>query len=138
MNWTKVSPLTYENNVSSFECYAEYSFPPDFVEVAINYNGGTASSNVFAADDLSHHSIKKLLSFNKEDMDSIWDTYECYQDCFEDKYVPFAVSKADLYFCFRTDDDNIGVLDPDTGEFSEIAEDFAEFKTILNSQEEDD
>ena len=75
MEWNWVESLQSEDLITEYEAVVGYTFPEDFKEFVKQYNGGNPENTIFYS---KHGDVRKkrvfgdLLSFNKEDICSIW------------------------------------------------------------------
>lgn len=71
--WNYVKPLNQVNSVELFEQTYQVVFPDDLKEIIKTFNNGRPSLKVFDIGTLKEREFKKLLSFNQEDMENIYD-----------------------------------------------------------------
>lgn len=71
--WNYVKPLNQVNSVEQFEQTYQVVFPDDLKEIIKTFNNGRPSLKVFDIGTLKEREFKKLLSFNQEDMENIYD-----------------------------------------------------------------
>lgn len=71
--WNYVKPLNQVNSVELFEQTYQVVFPDDLKEIIKTFNNGRPSLKVFDIGTLKEREFKKLLSFNLEDMENIYD-----------------------------------------------------------------
>lgn len=138
MEWEYIKPLSSAELIKEFEAYADYSFPEDFINCVILNNGGYPSLDVFDTDRTEERTIKSLLSFNKDDRETIWMMNERSEDAEDDeledgmedlpeRYVAFAIDDFGNLICFDKDNDNIVFYDHEEDETEYIADSFTEF-----------
>lgn len=102
-----------------------YSFPPtdDIIEMFITINGGEPTSlKFFFQIDTAQQiesSVKKFLSFNKNDDDSIFDGFDMIEDN-SGEIIPFAIDENENCLCYIPEEDVIKLFCIDTGEYYDI------------------
>ncbi|WP_296689498.1 SMI1/KNR4 family protein [Treponema sp. UBA6852] len=99
ITWKYVKPLKNTNAIEAFEKEHSVSFPLDLREILSKYNGGRPSLKYFDTKTEKDKEFKTLLSFNKEDIETIYKHYPL--DSSDDKIVPFASDPAGNYFVIK-------------------------------------
>ena len=74
MNWEFVKTLKSVDLIDEFESFVSYKLPKDFKECVMQYNGGYPEREAFDTDSTEGRVFNNLLSFNKEDISTIWKT----------------------------------------------------------------
>ena len=131
MNWKYVKTLKSENDIIEFESTFGFEFPDSFKEIVVNYNGGRPEKDIYDTDKAKERTIKSLLSFNKEDKESIWKIAEWSKDELKDKYIAFAVDHFGNLICFSVTDKTIIFMDMETLKTEVVATDFFAFISKL-------
>ena len=127
MDWKYVIPLKSYTSIIEFENIAEYRFPPDFKKCVKLYNGGLPTKNAFDTDKHSERLLKTFLSFNKEDIDSVWNAIEWSKEELSGKYVTFAIDNFGNLVCFDIHNDEIVFIDHETFNIEKVADSFSNF-----------
>ena len=127
MNWKYVKALKTENLIKEFEATFKFEFPVSFIDTVVNYNGGRPEMDVYDTDKTKERTIKSLLSFNKEDKETIWKIAEWSKDELKDDYIAFAIDHFGNLLCFSVSDRSIVFMDMETLKTEMIANDFSTF-----------
>ena len=127
MNWNFVEPLKSANLIDEFESFVSYTLPKDFKECVMQYNGGYPEREAFDTDSTKERVFNSLLSFNKEDISTIWKTNEGHIEGLPDKYVVFADDPFGNLICFDKDNDNVIFWNHEDESVEHIANTFTEF-----------
>lgn len=72
MNWRSVKPLVSNDIIDEYEKTINYHFPDSFREFVKINNGGKPSHKIFNTKVVKERVFDNLLSFNKDDVDTIW------------------------------------------------------------------
>ena len=126
MNWEYVKTLKSANLIDEFESLVGYEFPGDFKECVMQYNGGYPEREAFDTDTTKERVFNHLLSFNKEDISTIWKTNEGHIEGLPDKYVVFADDPFGNLICFDKDNDNVIFWNHEDESVEHIANTFTE------------
>ena len=133
MQWKYVKPLLSSESISDFETVVKYKFPDDFKKCVLENNGGRPDSRTFDTDRTKERELKSFLSFNKDDIESIWKISEWNKSELSDKYVAFAIDNFGNLICFDIKNNNIIFLDHETLNTEKISDDFTGFLNGLYS-----
>ncbi len=133
MQWKYVKPLLSSEIISEFENVVKYKFPDDFKKCVLENNGGRPDSRTFDTDRTKERELKSFLSFNKDDIESIWKISEWNKSELSDKYVAFAIDNFGNLICFEIKNNNIIFLDLETLSAEKISDDFTGFLNGLYS-----
>jgi hypothetical protein len=133
MDWKYVKPLESEDLISEFENSQEIDFPESYKELVKQYNGGRPVKDVFDTDVTKERTIKSLLSFNKEDRETVWKIAEWNKDELKNRFVAFGIDNFGNLICFKTSDLSVVFLDIETLSEEKIADSFSEFLEKLYS-----
>lgn len=140
MRWLFVKELSNIDNLTKFELKYKLNFPISFKEKVMEYNGGRPRPNTFDTIETKERVVKGLLSFNEEDRDNIWSTYENIKDRLPDQLVPILSDPFGNYICFDFDpllkEPRIIFWDHETSEIEKITKSFPEFIDSLYELEE--
>ncbi|NPC92046.1 SMI1/KNR4 family protein [Bacillus sp. WMMC1349] len=74
-------------------------FPLDYIEVAMNYNGGHVSHKLFQVEG-KEKVFGTLLTYDNEGDEYILDIFNDYKDTLPKKIVPFAFDPSGNLICF--------------------------------------
>ena len=133
MQWKYVKPLLSSESISEFETVIKYKFPDDFKKCVLENNGGRPDSRAFDTDCTKERELKSFLSFNKDDIESIWKISEWNKSELSDKYVAFAIDNFGNLICFEIKNNNVIFLDLETLSTEKISDDFMGFLNGLYS-----
>ena len=144
---TRGTQLKSTERVHEVSRLVNYVFTPAYAKVAVEYNGADFLKTRFKSRNGEEHEVTHLLSFNKEDADTVWQwlhveegallatiTKEGVADL-TGCYFPFACDEAGNVVAFCMKDDRVVFLDCQTGEVQEVAAGFSEFLAGLYSAE---
>lgn len=135
MNWKYVKPLKTESDFKEFEEKYSFEFPYSFREIVKKYNGARPEKDIYDTDKTKERTIKSLLSFNKDDKETIWKINECSTEELGDKYVAFAIDHFGNLICFSKSDKSIIFINMDFPEIESISSNFADFLDKLYTLE---
>ena len=127
MNWKYVKALKSKNAIKEFEVAFKFEFPDSFKETVANYNGGRPEKDTYDTDKTKERTIKSLLSFNKEDKETIWKIADWNNDELKDDFIAFAIDHFGNLICFSVSDKSIAFMDMETLKTETIANDFSAF-----------
>lgn len=125
--WKYIKPLQAKSYIKEFENLSGYTFPGSFVDCVKKCNGGRPECRCFDTEAKKERAIKSLLSFNKEDKETIWKIYHWCKAELAGKYVPFAVDNFGNLICFDVENDTIIFLNNENVMPEKIADSFPEF-----------
>lgn len=127
MEWKYVKKLSDKHLIQEFEELVNYKFPAGFIDCVLNCNGGRPSFSTFDTAVTKERSIKTLLSFNKEDKETVWKANEWYRKELSGKYAVFAADNFGNIICFDMKDDSIVFIDHENLKAEHIADSFDDF-----------
>ncbi len=128
ITWKYVKPLKNTNAVTDFEQKNGVSFPSDLKKILEKYNGGRPSVKYFDTSSEKDKELKTLLSFNEEDIETIYKHYPL--DSSDDKLVPFASDPAGNYFVVK--DGKICLWNHENDKCIFLADTFSDFLRNLH------
>ena len=132
MQWKYIKTMESTDQISEFEKLTGFSFPKDFTDCVLKNNGGRPEPATFDTDKNKGRAIKHLLSFNREDRESIWDISEWNKDDLSDKYVAFAIDDAGNLICFDKADNKVVFINHENpAAIERVAESFADYLNKL-------
>lgn len=127
MDWKYVKPIPSVEIINEFERNFKYKFPDDYKECAIKYNGGRPKLKVFDTTTTKEREFKLLLSFNRDDLETIWNVNKD----FKESYIAFATDSSGNLICFNKSDNTIIFVEHETGSVEKISDDFTAFINSL-------
>lgn len=127
MNWKYTKVLKFKDIIKEFEETYKFSFPESFKEIAEKYNGARPEKDIYDTDKTKERTIKSLLSFNKEDKETIWKINEYCTEELRNKYVAFAIDHFGNLICFSKNDKSIIFMNMETLEIETISSNFLDF-----------
>ena len=123
LTWKYVKNLQDIKAIDNFEKEHSVSFPQDLKACIIKNNGGRPSKSILDTATEKGHVFKVLLSFNKEDRETIFTIYEVLQK--EDSsLLPFASDPAGNFLCIK--DGKVVLYLHETGGVEKVANSFSE------------
>ena len=131
MNWKRVKALKYFEYISEFEKEHQIKFSQSFIDCVKENNGGRPEYTIFDTNVVKERTIKRLLSFNKDDIENIWSFNEP-GDNFYPGYIVFAIDNFGNYICFDCSQ-RICFVNLDDGSVETIEESFDNFLNCLYS-----
>lgn len=133
MYWKYVKPINSSELVSEFEHQNRIVFPDEYKACVLANNGGRPSKKVFDTAVTKEREIKSLLSFNKNDRETIWSVNGCKSKEFQNKYIAFATDSAGNLICFERLDKSIVFYDHETENIEKISANYTDFINSLYS-----
>lgn len=130
MNWKYVKTLTSYNLIDEFERDYNCSLPKEYKECVQLNNGGRPEKSAFDTEKNKEREIKSLLSFNKEDKETIWKLNEWNKEDLSGKYIAFAIDNYGNLICFDLNNQII-FFDHETAQIEYVCESFAQFVNSL-------
>lgn len=129
--WKYVSPLKDENAIKKIEEKYCFAIPEDLKECIIHNNAGVPSVSTFDLEAKKGMVLGGLLSYNKGDLDSIYDYIDLFEcsECKKLKMLPFALDPAGNFICIK--DNAIVFYDHETDKTQKISNSFTDFLKSL-------
>ncbi len=131
LTWKYVKELKDKQSVKKYLAEKGISLDSKLIETIETNNGGRPSSKVFDTSDAKERMFKSLLSYNKDDLETIFDNYNDENDIKKNGLFPFAIDPAGSYICVDLKDNSIVYFDTDVEKKELIAKTFAEFLNML-------
>lgn len=131
MNWKYIKPLKNENAIKEFEETYNFVFPDSFKEIVKKNNGARPEMDIYDTNLTKERTIKSLLSFNKDDKESIWKIAEWNKGELNEKFIAFAIDHFGNLICFHINDGTIIFVDMENLKTEIIADDFSCFLNKL-------
>lgn len=131
ITWKYVSPLKNENAIKEIEEKYFVVIPEDLKACIVHHNAGVPSPSTFDIGEKKGMVLGGLLSFNKGDLDSIYDYIDLFvcDECKKIKMLPFALDPAGNFICIM---DNVVVYyNHETDKTVTISNSFTDFLEIL-------
>ncbi|MBE6544189.1 MAG: SMI1/KNR4 family protein [Ruminococcaceae bacterium] len=129
MEWKYVSPLKDPMSVEAFEADYSVELPRELKSIVREYNGGWPQKRNFTMENGEEGSVKRFLSFNTEDKESVW-TFNSRESA-RHGYTVFAIDSFGNYIALRDLDKKVIFVDNDIDEVTVIASDFNTFLKCL-------
>lgn len=130
LTWKYVKPLQNKQAVTIFLNQFGLLFSDDFFNCIQKFNGGRPNKKIFDTRDSKGRMFKCLLSFNKNDLESIYDAFNIMQKE-NSNLIPFANDPAGNYICFEKSTMNVVFWEHETGRIEYVAKNFEEFLSSL-------
>ena len=130
LTWKYVKPLKDNNAVECFENDNNLKLPQDIVSCVKEYNGGRPDKKTFNTEVTKGRVIKSLLSFNKDDLETIYDAIDVLKDENRD-LVPIVSDPGGNYICYNTKKENIVFWMHETNTTEKISDNFTDFLQSL-------
>lgn len=138
LTWKYGKPLQSEELLSEFEEKTTFTLPEEFKEIVKEHNGSRPSLKIFDAEDAEGHVFGTLLSFNKDELPSIWSVNKEIPKEVDSKYIAFALDPFGNYIAFDAEDGSIVFIDHETNKVSNVTGSFADLLNSLYSDDDDD
>ncbi len=131
MEWKYIKKLTDNGLIGDFEITARYAFTEDFKKCVIENNGGRPSKKTFDTAKTKERAIKSLLSFNKEDKETVWNIFKWNKEELRGKYIPFAIDNYGNIICFDKNNNHVVFINHENLDVEEVANNFTDFLSVL-------
>ena len=131
MNWKYVKTLKDNGLVKEFEEKNDFNFPNEFVDLVNNFNGGRPEKSAFVTQSGKERAIKGLLSFNKDDIETIWKISDWNKSELDNKYIAFAIDNFGNLICFDKSSKNIVFIEMETLKSDLVSSSISEFISTL-------
>lgn len=128
--WARVKAL--KNNQAIFELENEYgiSLSEDLKKCILDNNGGRPIPNTIKLSDGEENDVKILLSYNADDVETIYKVINFFINEYNGSVVPFASDSAGNYYCEK---DGKVVLWNQDGDIISVSNSFHEFLDSIQS-----
>mgnify|MGYP000866863327 CR=1 FL=1 len=126
LSWKFVKPLKDNKAVETFEADYGLKLPQDIIACIKQNNGGRPDKKVFDTTISKGRVIKSLLSFNKDDLDTVYDAMDILKGE-NSNLVPFASDPGGNYICFDTKQQDIVIWLHETNTTEKISGSFTAF-----------
>lgn len=99
ITWKYVKSLNDSNAVKNFLSKHNIHLPKELIECLEINNGGRPSQNIFHTVNSNEHVFKSLLSYNKNDAETI---YMVYPNLFKNNTLyPIGTDESGSYICYN-------------------------------------
>ncbi|KAE9534121.1 hypothetical protein A1D25_07135 [Ursidibacter arcticus] len=122
INWKYVKPLENHNIITEFENQHNVLIPEDLKSIIKQFNNGRPSLNQFDIPSEKGKVFKKLLSFNTNDTENVFDFLDIETDI--TSLIAFASDPSGNLICLK--DNKIFYWKHETDEIEKIADTFSE------------
>ena len=127
MTWRYVKELKSENLISDYERLKQCTFDDSFRKCVLANNGGRPEKSTFDTDKVKGRSFKTLLSFEKEDHETVWKALALEKEKLGKKYAPFGIDNFGNLVCFDTENGKVVFIDHENMSVETIADNFEAF-----------
>ena len=125
--WKRVKKLTSINNINKFEKDYGITLPDLLKKFIISNNGGRPNLDIIKTEEGKEVEIKSLLSFNKEDIENIYNVIDYFKKEFNGELVPIASEPSGDYFCVDISKGSILYWEQETSKVIFISKNLNEF-----------
>ncbi len=108
INWNYVKPLQDQDAITAVCSKYRITLDETLLAILTNYNGGRPTPNTFDTAYSREREFKSLLSYNKNDLETIYHIYS--QDFIPNSLFPFAIDPAGNYICVNLDNQSVHLL----------------------------
>jgi len=130
LTWKYVKPLKNNKAVECFEDDNGLKLPQDITSCIKQNNGGRPDKKVFDTEVSKGRLIKSLLSFNKDDLETVYDAIDILK--IENiNLVPIASDPGGNYICYNTIHQDIVLWLHETNTTEKISDSFTAFLKSL-------
>lgn len=99
--WSFSTTLNDVNSINDVESKFVITLPHELKDIIINNNGGYPSKSKVSIPGFGETDMKMLLSFNKEDAETVYDIMDYFAKKYHGRVIPFAVDSGSGYFCVK-------------------------------------
>ena len=123
LTWKYVKKLDNINDIIEIESQYNIQIPTTLKNIIIQDNGGRPSKKIFTLKSGDEKVIKSLLSFNKEDRETVYS----FKDLIKKDYLPFVTTEFGDVICLNIKDNSIELYEHETDKFEYICQNIDEF-----------
>jgi len=131
IQWGFVEPLKDSFLIEAFERQERVRFPEEYRVRVLRFNGAYPSKESFITKNGTITTMKCLLSFNKDSVESIWVLPDYFCADLQRQYVNFADDDNGNHICFDKNDLSVVWIDHETEQIEKVAPDFESFLNML-------
>ena len=129
--WKRVKPLVEKDSINKFQEIYGIVFPEELKELIKANNGGRPSLDIIKTVEGEELEVKALLSFNKEDVENIYNVINYFKEHFQGRIVPIATEPSGNYFCINLTNNSIVYWNHETNKETLISNGIKEFLMSL-------
>ena len=127
--WTFSSPLSDSAAIAALESNYGIVIPAELKKIIQSHNGAHPTPDRCTIPKWGTTNVKMLLSYNRDDPETIYDVIDYFMTRTHKRLIPFATDSGSGYFCMK---DSLVVYTADEELFPiTVAESFASFLTKL-------
>lgn len=130
LQWKYVKPIKDDNAVSDLEKTMDFVLPAEFRQALPEINGGRPDKKCFKTETGCERCIKSVLSFNRDDRETVWMFNEDDREEELEDLMTFATDDGGNHICFDRSG-RVLFYDHETGEAELVSRSFAEFLNSL-------
>ncbi len=127
MEWKYIKNLKDNRLITEFENTVEYKLPESFVLCVMQNNGGRPAKKCFLTDVKNERVIKSMLSFNREDRETVWMALDWFDKSFYKRFVVFGIDDFGNVICFRKKDSAVFFIEHETDNIEYVSDSFEHF-----------
>lgn len=131
IEWKRIKALKELDSIEEFEKEKDIRLPDDLKELVLKNNGARPSLRLVELSSHKELEIKALLSFNKDDIENIYNNIDFFKLEFNGKILPFATESSGDYFCIDLGNKSIVYWEHETNEIKYVASNLDEFLAML-------
>lgn len=131
LSWKYVKPLKNSKAVECFEADYGLKLSQDITSCIKQNNGGRPDKKVFDTEVSKGRVIKSLLSFNNDDLETVYDAIDRLKGE-KSNLVPLASDPGGNYICFDTKQQDIVLWLHETNTTEKISSSFTAFLETLH------
>jgi hypothetical protein len=128
--WKYVKPLKNDNSIQRFETHNNVRLPSDIIACIKQNNGGRPDKKVFDTETTNERVIKSLLSFNEDDLETVYDILDVVKTT-KSSLIPVASDPFGNYVCYDSDAGEIVLWLHETDYIEKITDTFSSFLNKL-------
>ena len=129
-DWKYIKPLSNEESIAAFERMTAFALPESFKVCVKQYNGARPKCRAFDTEKQIKREMKSLLSFNRDDRETVWGMYDASYTEHKGQYIPFAIDHFGNLICFDRSG-QIVFIDHETLNVELVAPSFEKFMDDL-------
>lgn len=123
--WKRVKPL--KDRIEDLEKDYSVMVPSELKEFILLHNGGRPSLDIIKTESGKEVEVKSLLSFNREDPETIYNVIGYFIEQYKGTLLPIASEPSGDYFCLDLNDFKIIYWEHEKNVVSTVAKNLDEF-----------
>lgn len=131
IEWKRVKHLRELDSIEKFEKEKNIKLPDELKKLILKNNGGRPSLRMIEMPSYKELEIKALLSFNKDDIENIYNNIDFFKAEFNENILPFATESSGDYFCINLKNKSVVYWEHETNKIKYIARNLDEFFDML-------